>query len=78
MTPMKTFKEFMIEKHGIQDANDYAGTFTQEIAIAYASQAIDRCAEKARVKTNNTFPDRPLHLAVVDKDSILSVKDELK
>lgn len=41
----KPFRKWMQKKYGIQDANDYTATFTENIAIAYTEHMQARIKE---------------------------------
>ena len=34
----ESFRKWVLKTHGRQDANDYAGTFTEDMAIAYTKE----------------------------------------
>lgn len=82
---MKTLQEIISdvqekEFSGVYALMDYPhDDFVKAVAKAYASQAIDLAAEVATIK-EVPFEHMPLGFSqkVVDKDSILKLKDRLK
>lgn len=79
---MKTAEEILLNHFGCNHpaplCNGYGIDLTQQEIIknamkAYASHIIDRCSEVARTRINDEFTS-----VIVDKQSILKVKQELK
>lgn len=80
---MKTVKQLIADRkkflsnNDIQDWNERDTTW---VAKEYASQAIDEAAEKAECKNEGTYggDGESMDYYVVDKQSILKVKNELR
>lgn len=56
---IKKFRKWMLENYGIQDASNYEGTQTEEIAIRYADSKVKKL-NKPVVKRRNAGIDEDL------------------
>jgi phosphoribosylamine-glycine ligase len=51
-TEVKQFRKWMLKNYGIQDAQNYQDTQTEEIAIRYAKEKLKKTLVKRKVKNH--------------------------